>query len=112
MWNTDVQAKGKRQKAKGKGGRRGCRWGRRLIFAFCSLPFAFCLPACRMDMQDQPKYKVYRASRSFEDGLSSRPLVAGTIPRGYLREDRLYYTGKGGGGAQPGQLNPQTGGTT
>ena len=63
-------------------------------------------------MQDQPKYKVYRASRSFEDGLSSRPLVAGTIPRGYLREDKLYYTGKGGGGAQSGQLNTRAGGTT
>ena len=78
-----------------------------LLTAYCLLP-----TACRMDMQDQPRYEVYEASRSFDDGLSSRPLVAGTVPRGYLREDKLYYTGKGGGGAQSGQLNPQTGGTT
>ena len=60
-----------------------------LLTAYCLLP-----TGCRMDMQDQPKYKVYRASATFSDGLSSRPLIEGTIPRGYLREDTLYYTGK------------------
>jgi mono/diheme cytochrome c family protein len=85
---------------------------RRKALAFCLLPFAFCLAACRMDMQDQPKYLAYRASTTFPDGMSQRPLVEGTIPRGYLREDKLFYTGKGTGGAQSGQLNTQTGGTT
>jgi mono/diheme cytochrome c family protein len=47
-------------------------------------------------MQDQPKYLAYRGSESFEDSLSSRPLVEGTVPRGYLREDVAFYTGKGG----------------
>src|SRR2546423_1791217 len=107
MWNISrQQAVGSRQLKEG-----GARpTGRRLVI-FCLLPTACCLllSACRMDMQDQPRYEVYEASRSFDDGLSSRPLVAGTIPRGYLREDKLYYTGKGGGGAQSGQLNAQPG---
>lgn len=50
--------------------------------------------ACRRDMQDQPKMKPYRSTTFFGDGLSSRPPVAGTIPRGYLRSDKEYYTGK------------------
>jgi mono/diheme cytochrome c family protein len=45
-------------------------------------------------MQDTPRYEVYEASTTFSDGLSSRPLVEGTVPRGWLREDALYYTGK------------------
>ncbi len=52
---------------------------------------------CRQDMQDQPRYKAYRASTFFRDGLSSRPLVEGTVPRGYLRDDALLYTGKTSG---------------
>ena len=50
--------------------------------------------ACRRDMQDQPKMKPYRGSSFFGDGLSSRPPVEGTIPRGYLRTDKELYTGK------------------
>ncbi len=45
-------------------------------------------------MHDQPKYKPYRPSSFFDDGLSSRPLVEGTIARGHLREDPHLYTGK------------------
>ena len=52
------------------------------------------LNACRQDMHDQPKYLAYRGSESFPDSLSSRSLVEGTVPRGYLREDVEYYTGK------------------
>lgn len=77
--------------------------------------FIICLllSGCRMDMQDQPKYLAYRAldpkQQYFEDGLSSRPLVEGTIPRGYLREDKFYFTGKmsGGGAQQQQQAQPQ-----
>jgi len=55
-------------------------------------------------MQDQPKYIAYRSSSFFRDGLSSRPLVAGTVARGFLRADREFYTGKKNrpGGAQSG----------
>jgi hypothetical protein len=52
------------------------------------------LASCRQDMQDQPKYLPYRGSEIFPDSLSSRNLVEGTVPRGYLREDQVMYTGK------------------
>jgi mono/diheme cytochrome c family protein len=45
-------------------------------------------------MQDQPKAIAYRESSFFRDGLSSRPLVPGTVARGYLRADREFYLGK------------------
>ena len=50
--------------------------------------------ACRQDMHDQPKYKPLRESSLFTDQRSARPLVAGTVARGYLREDSELYTGK------------------
>lgn len=49
---------------------------------------------CRQDMQDQPRYEVYEPSTFFKDGLASRPLVEGTVARGYLREDKEFHTGK------------------
>jgi mono/diheme cytochrome c family protein len=59
---------------------------------------------CRRDMQDQPKMKPYRRTAFFTDGLSGRPPVEGTIPRGFLRTDTEYFTGKKAGttpGASP-----------
>jgi mono/diheme cytochrome c family protein len=50
--------------------------------------------ACRRDMQDQPKAIAYRQNTFFRDGLSSRNLIPGTVPRGYLRADREFYLGK------------------
>src|SRR5438034_5979648 len=50
--------------------------------------------SCRRDMQDQPKTIAYRESSFYKDGTGSRPLIDGTVPRGYLREDREYYLGK------------------
>jgi mono/diheme cytochrome c family protein len=65
-----------------------------------------------MDMQDQPKYKTFRAGdeKFAVSGGSVRPLVEGTVPRqlgGQYRDREDYlYTGKtaggGGGGAQAG----------
>jgi mono/diheme cytochrome c family protein len=66
----------------------------RVVLLFCLFTFAFFLSACRRDMQDQPKAKAYRESSFFRDGDSSRPLVPGTVPRGYLRADREFYFGK------------------
>src|SRR5712692_3507559 len=63
----------------------------------CLLLTAHCLlltSACRRDMQDQPKAIAYRESSFYKDGTGSRPLVEGTVPRGYLREDREFYLGK------------------
>src|SRR5438128_9706078 len=63
---------------------------------FCLLLFAFCLlsAGCRRDMQDQPKAIAYRKNSFYKDGSGSRPLVEGTVPRGYLREDRSFFLGK------------------
>jgi mono/diheme cytochrome c family protein len=47
----------------------------------------------RLDMYNQPRYETYEASSLFSDGTSSRLLVEGTVPRGWLREDRAYVTG-------------------
>ena len=67
----------------------------RLILLFLLLT-AYCLlfSGCRRDMQDQPKAIAYRENSFYKDGTGSRPLVEGTIPRGYLREDRAYFFGK------------------
>ena len=63
--------------------------------------------ACRRDMQDQPKAIAYRENSFYKDGLGSRPLVEGTVPRGYLREDRAFYQGKKAT-AQATPASPQT----
>ena len=52
--------------------------------------------ACRQDMHDQPKYRGLRGSDFFANGQSARPLIANTIARGHLNEDRLLTTGKDG----------------
>jgi hypothetical protein len=44
----------------------------------------------------QPRYRTFQESTFFADGLSARPLVAGTVARGQLRIDRLFFTGKSG----------------
>jgi cytochrome c553 len=49
---------------------------------------------CRQDMHDAPRYDPLEAStfHPFE-GQSARPLVANTVARGQLREDRHLYEG-------------------
>jgi mono/diheme cytochrome c family protein len=59
-----------------------------MLLALCGLT------ACRQDMHDQPKYIPFRQSTFFGDERSARPLVAGTVARGQLREDPLLYAGK------------------
>ncbi len=49
---------------------------------------------CRQDMHDAPRYEAYEASASFADGRASRTPPAGTVARGWLREDEALYTGK------------------
>lgn len=47
-----------------------------------------------LDMYDEQRYEPLEASNFYEDGSSARPLVAGTVARGDLREDEAFYTGK------------------
>ena len=72
---------------------------------FVLLLTAHCLMltvSCRRDMQDQPKMKPYRSSTFFRDGLSSRPPIEGTVPRGLLKADTEFFTGKKAGKANAG----------
>ena len=79
----------------------------RWLSCSCSLLLLLVLAGCRYDMQDQPKMKPYRGTTFFNDGLSSRAPIEGTIPRGFLRSDTAFYTGKkssqGQGQQQQGQ---------
>lgn len=63
---------------------------------YCLLLAAYCLLAagCRYDMQDQPRYKAYKESDFFSDKRASRDLPPGTVPRGQLRDNKAFYTGK------------------
>ncbi len=49
---------------------------------------------CRQDMHDTPRYEAFEASASFPDGRASRTAPAGTVARGWLRDDEALYTGK------------------
>jgi hypothetical protein len=60
------------------------------------LAFACATIACRRDMQDQPKYIPLRPSDFFADGRSARPIPEGTVARGELRADKVFFTGKRG----------------
>jgi len=62
--------------------------------AIAVLAMSVALAACRQDMHDAPRYEALEASPFFSNGSSARTLVANTVPRGYLREDELLYTGK------------------
>ncbi|MBP7415024.1 MAG: cytochrome c [Pyrinomonadaceae bacterium] len=62
-----------------------------LLTAYCLLTVGCGL---RFDMQDQPRYKVYKKSEWFKDGLSTRDQVAGTVARGHLQDNKAFYTGK------------------
>jgi mono/diheme cytochrome c family protein len=45
-------------------------------------------------MHDQPRYEPLEASRFFDDGRASRPLVEGTVAQGQVQGDTLSSTGK------------------
>lgn len=97
MSNTETR-RGQRSEVRG----RKPLFSRRVLL--CLLLAACCLPAlgCRQDMQDQPRYEAYEPSKSFGDGLSSRPYVEGTVARGYRDISTSYYTGKRATGATGG----------
>ncbi|MCC6164495.1 MAG: cytochrome c [Acidobacteria bacterium] len=49
---------------------------------------------CRQDMHDTPRYEALEASDFFADKRAMRPIPDGTVARGNLRADDVYYTGK------------------
>jgi len=52
------------------------------------------LAGCRQDMHDGPRYEAFEASSTFPDNRASRTAPAGTVARGWLRDDDALYTGK------------------
>jgi cytochrome c553 len=65
---------------------------RRTAMAAVCLALAL-LSGCRNDMHNQPRMKPLRQSDFFTDHREGRPLVAGTVARGQLIEDRYFLTG-------------------
>jgi len=53
---------------------------------------------CRQDMHDQPKIEPLEANAFFADGVGARPLPAGTVARGQLRDDVHLWQGKDAAG--------------
>lgn len=49
---------------------------------------------CQQRMAMQPSYKPLDPSDFFQDGRSARPLVPGTVARGYLRTDVEFFLGR------------------
>lgn len=76
----------------------------RLAIAAAACLIAAAFASCRQGMYNQPKYEPYEESDFFDDRRSARPLIEGTIARGYLREDDHLYRGRVGG--QPAESFP------
>lgn len=66
---------------------------RKLLWIF-TISILLSAVGCRYDMQDQPRYKPYKQSDFFSDKKAMRDLPEGTVARGMLREDKVFYTGK------------------
>jgi mono/diheme cytochrome c family protein len=116
MLNSEYKAKVKSKKAK-VGTLRVLLRGlpvslaSRIVFLFCLFTFAFFLSSCRRDMQDQPKVIAYRENPFYRNGVSAKPPVEGTVPRGYLRADREFYLGKKANTGQSGPVSTQSAGS-
>lgn len=52
---------------------------------------------CRQDMHDTPRYEALEESDFFADKRAMRPIPEGTVARGNLREDEVFYTAKANG---------------
>jgi mono/diheme cytochrome c family protein len=72
--------------------------------AFALIPFAIAAKARNShssephihifpDMDFQPKYKSDQPMDMFADGRANRGEIAGTIPRGWLEDDTVFYQG-------------------
>jgi mono/diheme cytochrome c family protein len=64
------------------------------------LPFVLGLSlfGCNTDMWEQPKLAPLDESSFHSDRESARPLVAGTVARGHLRDDSAFFTGRDAAG--------------
>ena len=76
--------------------------------ALVALALLMLLVSCRQKMANQPRYDPYEPSAFFEDGMSARPRIPGTVARGELVTDPLLETGKVGGQLADGYPFPVT----
>jgi mono/diheme cytochrome c family protein len=67
------------------------KMSRLLLAVVAAVSFA---TGCRQDMHDAPRYEAFEASATFADNRASRTPPAGTVARGWLRDDEALYTGK------------------
>ena len=72
----------------------GLRRGTRGWIFLLGVVMGLSTAGCRLDMHVQPKYKPLDPSTFFAEGRSERPPVPGTVARGHLETDELYFTGK------------------
>ena len=66
----------------------------RMRFFLALLPVLALAAGCRQDMHDAPRYEAYETGATSADSRASRSAPAGTVARGWLREDEALYTGK------------------
>jgi hypothetical protein len=66
------------------------------------------MAGCRQKMANQPRYDPLEASTFFEDGMSARPRIAGTVARGELSTNEFLDTGKVNGAIADGFPMPVT----
>jgi mono/diheme cytochrome c family protein len=78
------------EKVKGESGLRRKPTLTFLLFAFALIS----LVGCRQKMSNQPRYDPLEPSAFFEDGMSARPRIAGTVARGELSTNPFFDTGK------------------
>ena len=93
------------QRAEGRG-HAFRRW-----LVFCALPAALCallLAGCRQKMSNQPRYDPLEPSAFFEDGMSARPRIPGTVARGEMTDNPFFDTGKLNGQVADGFPMPVT----
>ncbi len=62
-------------------------------FALAVLGCALFAAGCRQDMHDAPRFTALQQNPFYADQRSARPLIDGTVARGQLRANDVFYTG-------------------
>lgn len=65
----------------------------RINICLSALLATLAVTGCRQDMNDQHRVEPMEVNAFFEDGRGDRPPVPGTVARGQLRTNTVYYAG-------------------
>ena len=65
-----------------------------MVYLLAMAGLLLLLSGCRLDMQVQPYQRPLVESDFYADRRSERPIIEGTVARGYLEADTYFYTGK------------------